>query len=164
MKVFPNSSRLSGRAPLRCDWEPFSSLLRELPTLTARQQDEVGRGYEPYNPDWDRYLAHERAGSLWVWTARTMSGVLAGYVIWLLTRGLHNVTTKFATADLIYLAPEWRVGNTGYKLLKSAVNAIEAAADPDLTNVEINVLYEDGRVGLLLERLGFRKIGVVYQR
>jgi len=158
-----SSPQPSGRAQLECKWERFTDIASELAVLSARQQAEIGEGYEPYNPDWNRYFAFERAGSCAVWAARSLSGTLVGYVIWLTVRGLHNVTTKFATADLIYLAPEWRGGLLGYKFLRSSIDAVKAL-EPDLVRVETNDLYAAGRVGILLKRLGFRRIGSVWQR
>ena len=75
----------SAPARLSCSWERFPEVASELRYLSARQQAEIGDGYEPYDPDWDRYFAFDRAGSAMVWTARTLSGVLVGYVIWLTT-------------------------------------------------------------------------------
>lgn len=147
---------------LKVGWERFSQVSNELQYLSSRQQAEVGKNFEPYDPDWDTYFAYDRAGSCAVWTARTIEGrALVGYIIWLTTRGLHCVSTIFASADLVYLAPEWREGMTGYKLLKSGVAAITPKVD--IVKVETNDLYENGRMGVLLKRLGFRRIGSVYQ-
>lgn len=123
----------------------------------------MGENYEPFNPDFDAYLAYERAGSCAVWTARTIdSNVLAGYIVWTTTRGLHSVDTIFANANLVYLAPEWREGLTGYKLLKSGIAAV--APRVNIIKIETNDLYEGGRMGVLLKRLGFRRVGSVYDR
>lgn len=133
--------------------------------LVGRQQAEVGGNYEPFSPDWDAYLAYERAGSAIVWTARTIEKqVLVGYVLWITMRGLHSVETTFANADLVYLVPEWREGRTGYNFLKSAVQAITLRGRPDIIRIETNDLYEDGRMGVLLERLKFKRIGSVYEQ
>ena len=150
---------------LRCQFERFAAIARELAVLSSRQHAEVGEGYEPYAPDWEQYFSLDRAGACAVWTARTIDmGGLAGYVIWVTTRGLHCVETIIAEAKLFYLAPEHREGMTGYKMLKSSIEAIKAAAKPDIIRVETNALYESGRVGGLLSRLGMQKIGEIYAR
>ena len=150
-----------GPVRLKVGWERLSDIAHELRYLAGRQQAEVGGNYLPYAPDWDTYLAYERAGSVIAWTARTIeSKTLVGYVIWLTTRGLHSVETIFASADLVYLAPEWREGMTGYKLIKSAVAAIRPKVN--IVKIETNDLYEGGRMGVLLKRLGFERIGSVY--
>ena len=154
----------SGRAQLECRWERFQDVANELLILSRLQQAEVGENYQPYNPDWSRYFAMDRAGSCGVWTARPLNhGALVGYIIWLTFRGLHCLDTIFASADLIYMSPEWRDGLRGYKFLKSGIAAV-AAQNPDIIHVETNLLYKQGGMGLLLQRLGFRKIGEVYER
>jgi hypothetical protein len=161
MESVKSSPQPSGRARLKVGWEKLSGIAHEMRYLAGRQQAEVGENYLPYAPDWDTYLAYERAGSCVAWTARTIeSRVLVGYVIWITTRGLHSVETIFASADLVYLAPEWREGLTGYKLLKSAIAAIQP--NVNIVKIETNDLYEDGRMGVLLKRLGFRRIGSVH--
>lgn len=151
----------SDRVRLKVGWERFSDILPEIRHLVARQHEEVGRDYLPFAPDWDRYFALERAGSLSIWTARTLeSGVLVGYVVWIFLRGLHSVESIFADADLVYLAPDYRDGMTGYKLVKSAVAAVKPRSN--IVRVETNDLYEGGRMGVLLKRLGFQRIGSVY--
>jgi hypothetical protein len=152
----------SGLGRLRCRWEPVSSVAREIEGLTRRQQAEVGEDYEPYDPDWEVYFAHERSGSCAVWTARTFTGTLVGYIVWLTTRGLHCANTIFAEADLIYLAPEWRDGLTGYKFVKTGIAAVKKQG-VDVVRIETNDLYEHGRMGVLLKRLGFRRIGSVWR-
>jgi hypothetical protein len=150
------------KVKLRVQWEKFSDVARELRYLSARQQAEVGENFEPYDPDWVSYFAFERAGDLAVWTARTVdSNILVGYIIWRTWRGLHCASTRFANADLVYLAPEWREGLTGYKLLKTGIAAVRPLVD--IVRVETNDLYEQGRMGVLLKRLGLRRIGSVYE-
>ena len=148
---------------LRCQWERVQNIADELLILTTRQHEE-SPDYQPYNPDWSRYFAMDRAGSCAVWTARTPANVLAGYMVWLTTRGLHCADKIFAVGDLAFLALEWRDGMRGYKFLKSGIDAIAAACHPDIIHIETNCLYKDGRMGMLLARLGFRKIGEVYER
>ena len=149
--------------PLVCKWESPSAIAHELRWLTARQQAEVGEDYESYDPDWGLYLAREQAGLCTVWTARTMSGVLVGYILWLLSKGRHCSTTGFAEADLFYLAPEWREGMTGWKFLKTGLAAVKKLPGVDIVRMETNVLYKDGRAGSILKRLGMRKVGEVYR-
>src|SRR5208283_3601360 len=121
-------------------------------------------GRVPLNCAWERYFAFDRAGALHVWTARTGSGVLSGYVVWLLLRGLHNKSTRFATADLFYLTPEWREGSRGYRFLRGAEAAVRKRFNPDLVRFETNCTYQEGRVRAIFERMGYPKIGEVFQR
>lgn len=145
-------------------WETFDQVRSEIVPMLEQQQAEVGADYEPYDPDWGRYEELDRIGSLAVWIARSEQTIV-GYVIWLILRGLHNVTTRFATADLIYLTPGWREGATGYVFVQDAIAAVEQRYRPNFVRIETNDLYENGRLGtILLQRLKFRRIGSVYQR
>ena len=65
-----------------------------------------------------------------------------------------------ASADVVYLSPDYREGMTGYKLIKSGVAAIRPKCN--IVKVETNDLYEGGRMGVLLKRLGFERIGSIY--
>ena len=101
----------------------------------------------------------DRAGTCAVWTARTLgAGVLAGYMIWIATRGLHSQQTVFADADPIYLAPEWRDGLTGYRFIKSGIAAVRELFRPTYIRIE-----EPGHLGVLMRRLGARPIGQVWR-
>src|SRR5215469_9823884 len=150
------------RLNLICRWERPSAIAHEILVLAKAQQAEVGEDYEPFDPNWDEWLRYERSGSLAVWTARTFNGVLVGYVLWLRTRGLNSASTVFAEARLIYLLPEWREGLTGYKMLKSAIEAVKTQG-VDLIRVETNALYENDRLSLLLKRLRFTRVGSVWR-
>ena len=151
-----------GKEPLSCSWEFPSAIAHEMRWLTRRQQDEVGKDYEPYAPAWDIYFSYERAGSCRIWTARTMSGVLVGYIVVLLVRGRHSVDHVFANLDLIYLAPEWREGSAGYRFLKAGVKALRNDPQIHIIRGETNELYMGGRLRLIFQRLGFRKMGEVW--
>ena len=97
------------------------------------------------------------------WTARPIGGKsLVGYVIWIVGPGLHCLDTIIAEAKLFYLAPEWRDGLTGYKFLKSAIEAIRLERNPNIIRMETNDLYEGGRVGALIRRLGGKQVGSVF--
>ena len=149
---------------LLCGWELFPDVAAEIEPLLLRQQAEVGEGYEPYDPDWGRYAELNRTGSLQVWAARAVNRQIVGYVVWLILRGLHNKATRFATADLVYLAPEWRAGMVGYWFLEDAIAAVTVKHRPALIRIETNDTYQRGRLGLVLSRMKFRRIGSVYQK
>lgn len=150
------------RVSLVCKWEQPSKIANEILVLAKQQQAEVGKDYEPFDPNWDAWLSYERAGSLTAWTARTMGGVLVGYILWVRSRGLNCASTIFAEARLIYLLPEWREGMTGYKFVKSAIEAMRLE-NVDLIRVETNALYANDRLGLILKRLKFTRVGSVWR-
>ena len=157
----------SGRARLNCRWEPFSLVVRELVPLLARQQEEVGKAYQDFDPDWGRYFEYERAGLLRIWTARDADGVLVGYFVGLLVHGLHAASTRHCYADLFWLAPEWRDGMLGLRFLRAAVEACRGLG-VQVLRWEVNDTFapdENGRsrVAKLLERIGFGQVGTVMQ-
>ncbi len=61
MKLDRLTPQHSGRVPLRCKWEQPSAIANEILVLAKQQQAEVGEDYEPFDPDWERWLAIERA-------------------------------------------------------------------------------------------------------
>jgi len=162
-KTLPSAQERPERVRLSCQFERPTAIAREIAALSKRHHAEGGTKYEPYSPDWERYHQLDRMGLLAAWTARPIGGhALAGYVIWIVSPGIHCTETLIADAKLFYLAPEWRDGLTGYKFLKSAIEAIRAAANPGIIRMETNDLYEGGRVGALIRRLGGKQVGSVF--
>lgn len=162
-----SSSLQLDRDQLKYQWEPFSSIARELFPLLKEQQEEVGRNYQDFDPDWNRYFEYERAGILHIWTVRNGCGALVGYFVCFVIHGLHAVNTKHCYADLFWLAPEWRDGFNGLRFLRSAA---EASRDlgAQVLRWETNDTFEPdasgrSRVARLLERIGFTQVGSVMQ-
>ncbi|MDE1868113.1 MAG: hypothetical protein KGI08_10455 [Thaumarchaeota archaeon] len=152
-----------GREQLNYKWERFGNVARELRPLVARYRCEIGRDYEPYNPDWNAYYLLDRNNSVGVWTARNLNGTLVGFILWVFNRSLHSTNTIFGLADLIYLAPEWRVGLLGYGFIKSGKD--EASKFCNIIQIETNFLYKNSKgrsFGILLKRLGMRQRGEVW--
>jgi hypothetical protein len=152
----------SGRVQLRCDWERPSVCAKEVLSLAERWRAEIGS--EPFDPDWGRLFAMERASQCAVWTARTLTGPLVGYMVCTFTRGLF-INRQFARIQAGYLAPEWR---PGLRYIKSTLDAIKRLGDFTI-EWETNDHFEpdaDGRsrLALLLQRLGFEQVGTVMSR
>ena len=128
-------------------------------------------GEQPFDPDWDRLFAMERASQCAVWTARTTKlydplerGPLVGYMVCTFTRGLF-INRQFARIQAGYLAPEWR---PGLRYIKSTLDAIDRLGQFAI-EWETNDHFEpdaDGRsrLALLLQRLGFEQVGTVMKR
>ena len=166
----PSSPRPS--APARpdkvCGWEPFSLVVDELWPLLKRHYHELG-AYEaaPLDPDWDRYFEYERCGILRIWTMRS-EGVLIGYVVCQVVHGLHSRNTKYCFGDLFWLAPEWRDGLSGMRMLRGVLKALKDMG-VHIVRWETNDTFEPdatgrSRVAALLSRLGFKPIGTVLQK
>lgn len=69
----------------------------------AAYQDKIG-----LDPDYDRYLALERADAIRCYTIRE-EGRIIGYWVFFLTPHLHYKSDKFAINDIVYVEPEWRL-------------------------------------------------------
>ena len=134
--------------------------------LSRRWQAELGE--EPFEPDWDRIFAMERAGAAMIWTARSLQGALVGYMFVTFTNGIFFSSTRFARILAGYLAPEWRAGTTGLRYIRSTLDAIDQLGAFRI-EWETNDRFEPddsgrSRLAGLLKRLGFEQVGTVMRR
>lgn len=165
----PSNRPSSGHARLRCKWESLGRIHRELAPLILAQNDEAPIPGQDCDPDWERYFEYERVGILRIWTARdAATGLLVGYVVAMVTHGLHASSTRFAHVTILWLAPEWRNGLLGLRFLRSFVDAT-AALGVRIVRIETNDAFEpdahgQSMVGKVLRRLGFARISTVYQK
>ena len=150
---------------LSCAWERPSAIAHEVTPLTNRWAAELG--VARFEPDWDRVFALERAGTLAVWSARTLDRVLVGYAVCNWTRGLW-LNQSFCRIDPFYLTPEWR-GPIGVRYVKSLIVAIGRLTPGCTVEWETNDDFQPdehgrSRLAKLLERLNFRQVGTTFQR
>ena len=68
-------------------------------------------------PDWRRYYSMIENGSM-VAFGITKDKQLVGYSVFFLSQHLHYENNTFANNDVLFLAPEQRVGMTGIKFIK----------------------------------------------
>ena len=138
--------------------ERFIDIMAELPPLFVAHDHEVHTEKEalPLNPHWAGYLTSEQRGSLHIVTARD-NGKLVGYVF-LFVNLSFQISRLIAITDLIYLAPEYRRGFEGVKMLKKAK---EMARSLDAVKL---YLIAHGSEGLerVFSRLGASKAETVY--
>lgn len=165
----PSSSPQSGRARLKCQWEPFSAIASEALPLLRRQDAEIGVHTDaiPLDPAWDRYFEYERCGILKIWTARH-GDTMVGFVNCFLTTSLLCQSVLHGYAEHFYLAPEWRSGWTGRNMLRSCRKAMEALG-AKVTRFHTNDTYEPdehgrSRVGALLRADGYEPIVTIWER
>jgi GNAT superfamily N-acetyltransferase len=109
-------------------WEKLSDLIRDpaVKALIAEHFEEIAEDKNdcPLDVQWDHYLSTEAKGILRVWAARADGG-LAGYVCWFVDR--HPCYRAiYAWASPFYLAPEYRTGWNGVKLLTGAEKDLKA--------------------------------------
>lgn len=68
-------------------------------------------------PDWDRYNQLNNDGKLVIIIAYD-GDVIAGYSVFFLNEHIHYKNNIIANNDVLFLAPEYRLGMTGIKLIK----------------------------------------------
>lgn len=112
-----------------------------IPMLIAHY-DEIAtdKHVKPYDPDLEKYQELEKAGFLRIYTARYFDptitpwqpGVLVGYFVSIVMRGLHYQQTVMAMNDIMYIDPAYRGGTAGYRLIKGACE--------DLKNLGADIL------------------------
>ena len=123
---------------------------------------------QPFEPDWNRYFEYERAGILKIWTVRSPSGLLVGAAAVLIVHGLRSASTLFSFGDLFWLAPEWRGGLLGLRMLRSVEQAV-AKLGVSVVRWETDDRFApdaDGRSRVIgvLKRLGYEPIGTIMQK
>lgn len=106
--------------------EVLAQVRNDILPLIERHYQEIAqfKDFQKLDPDWDDYEAIERAGKLWVLTARDR-GMLIGYIVMVIGRSRHYRTLLMASEDIHYLLPEYRKGLTGYRLIAKTVAAMK---------------------------------------
>lgn len=137
---------------LDIDRERFSDVMPELPELFVQHYYELApdRDFSPLAPNWDKYLALEKAGTLHTLTVRS-EGKLVGYAFLMCAYGLHFCSTPMAWVDVMYLKPECRKGFAGVNIIKSIVHLARALGVKRLYIV--TKAYHD--LGKVFSRMGF---------
>lgn len=141
--------------------EPFCALRSELEPLFRCHWEEVALNQDtvPLDPDWATYAELERRG-LYSFTTARGDGFLVGYVGFIISRALHYRTLLCAEPDLLWLAPEERLGSAGFRLLKAAEAAVIALGVKRIGGR--CKLHKD--LGMLFDRAGYRPIERSYAK
>jgi len=149
-------------------WEPLRVLLREpnVNDLLLEHWHELGvhKAEMPLDPDYDLMLNAEDAGLFKVWTARDDS-LLIGYVAFWIRPHVHYKSVQTAIEDLFLLTASHRKGLTGYKLWKSALEALkEHGVKRVVTHSKVHFAEERGGLARFFQRLGFIQMDQLYSR
>lgn len=104
--------------------EKLDSCLEEVKPLLKEHYREIHAYPDkiPFNPDYDSYHKLESIGALHITTARD-NNKLIGYCVAIILPNLHYRDHLYANNDVIYLDPEYRGGDTGYKMMRYAEQA-----------------------------------------
>lgn len=150
--------RLPGNVTTHLQRERAHDLVAEIAPLLAQHHAEVAAFDLKLEPNIPAYCAMEDAGGLRCFTLRE-GGLLIGYVVHFVVPNPHYVSSKQATADTIFVSPEYRDRGRGLALLRYA--------DEQLAQEGVQVVYQHTSMardfGPVLTRfLGYRPIATVY--
>jgi len=139
--------------------ESLAKVRREIEPLLEEHWKEIALNKEKIklNPDWRAYADLDSIHALRIYTARK-DGKLMGYFVVIVSKSLHYRDHLFANNDIIFLTKPARKGLTGVKLIKFALDSLEAEG---VTKVHINTKAHQP-FDAILERLGFEEIERVY--
>lgn len=141
--------------------EPFSANIEELKKVIPLHYEELALNQDkvPLAPQWDIYLAREKAGELLLVSLRD-SGRLAGYFIGFIAPGLHYETCLTCIMDIFYVKPDER-GQAGGKILFDFV-------EKELRRRKVNRMFVGSKCHMdaswLFERLGYERCEVTYTK
>ena len=143
--------------------EKFSAFRDEAIPLFERHHREIAIDQDEieYAPDWPQYDAMEKAGMLHCLTVRDAAehgkgpGKIVGYFIALLWRHPHySRAGLMALTDVYYLAPEFRKGGTGAKMLIALEHSLKAVGV--IKGYLSCKIHDDNDHQQLFEHLGWR--------
>jgi len=139
--------------------ESLAKVRREIEPLLEEHWKEIALNKDKIklNPDWRAYADLDSIHALRIYTARK-DGKLMGYFVVIVSKSLHYRDHLFANNDIIFLTKPARKGLTGVKLIKFALDSLEAEG---VTKVHINTKAHQP-FDAILERLGFEEIERVY--
>ena len=141
--------------------ENLAKVRREIEPLLAKHYEEIALNKDiiKLNPDWRAYAELDRINALRIYTARK-EGKLMGYFVILVSRSLHYKDHLFANNDIVFLRKSARRGLTGLKLVKFAVESLQAEG---VTKLHVNTKTHQP-FDPIMERLGFEEIETVFSK
>jgi GNAT superfamily N-acetyltransferase len=141
--------------------EKLRDVKDEVEPLLMRHWHEIALNKDtvPLDPDWDGYFAAEDAGIICAITARD-EGTLVGYMNFVLSRNLHYRSLFVADGDIFWLAPEYRKGMTGLRMIRFAEDLLKTLGVNKIVN-KVKLHFD---IGVLFERLGYAPIERIYAK
>jgi hypothetical protein len=139
--------------------EPYHVAQPDIEKLLPEHWEEIALDKDAIklDPDWANYAWLAKSGMLHIVTARD-GGELVGYHISIIRPHAHYKTSLTCFSDIMYLKPSYRVGMTGYKLIKFFRDSVKARG--------VQKIYMMTKLSLDLDpilcRLGFKAIERVY--
>lgn len=142
--------------------ELLSECWSEIIPLCERHKDEIAHYKDiGLKVDFDAYERMEAAGKLRLYAVRSLpSWELIGYEVVMVGPNIHYADSIQAKVDVLYLAPEYRRGRLGMRLIDYA--------DAMLKTEGVQVIYQHVKhsfnFGPMLMRLGYEPIEQIYGR
>lgn len=133
--------------------------------LLERHYKEISAFQDiPLEPDFEKYVAMERAGTLRCFVARGFNEqnelCLLGYSVYFVNINIHYSSSKQAVQDVLYMEQSKRGLGAGKGLI--------AYCDEELRKEGVQVVYHHVKTkfnfGPLLESLGYKHIENIYGR
>lgn len=161
----PKPLPLSGHARLNFAFERFGNIDKELPPLFRRHWEEIAHDREtiPLDPDWASYYDLDARGRLHILAARNAFGQLVGYVFNLVGGHLHYVSTTYAHTEMFWLAPMYRQGWEPVRMFLVNMAGLKERGAV-VSTIGFKLEFQQGRVGKLLARLGYRPVDIVCKK
>ena len=135
-------------------WPDMQPLLaRHFAELMPEAADHIA-------PNRALYDRMESVGALYLYTMRTSDGALVGYVAFCVGPDTHRVHRLCASQIVLYLAPQYRRGMQGVRLIRYADQQLAAAGVDAVTHY----VKPARDYSAILRRLGYREKSTSYIR
>lgn len=143
--------------------EPWVTFRAEAQSLFRSHWEEIGvhRDIMPLDPDYDRYNELDRQGALLVVTARS-GEKMVGYIMYLFSKSLHYKGWMNGHVDIVYVAPEYRRGGAGLKLMQIGDHTARLHFNGKLAIT--HHVKPDHDFSRLLTRMGYGVLETLYMR
>lgn len=151
--------------------EKLYDFLPEVVAMSHAHWEEVAadKNAVPLDIDWQRYLELDANGTLLCIVARD-EGKFAGYYTYLVHKPLRYKSSIFAECDVFYLAPDYRKGTAGMRLIRESEKFLKAYVGGPVRVITRTKLKRSGieeakqDLGPVFERLGYKPIERVYTK
>jgi len=140
--------------------EQFSdALYSELRPIITEQYEKICHfKHAPLNPNLAVYKKSDEAGYLRFYTARNDEGELCGYATFFVIGNLHQMDSKRASHDSIYVLKSKR--GFGHQFIRWMDEQLKAEGI-DVVFHSVNALHDFSHI---LKRLGYEKVETIYSR
>jgi GNAT superfamily N-acetyltransferase len=128
--------------------------------LFERHWQEIAHWHDiPLVPDTEAYERAEAAGMLRIYTVRGTDGSLYGYAMFFVRHNVHYATSLQAVQDVVFIAPEFRLGTLGMRLLRFADDQLRADG---VQAVHHHQKLAHPALGKVLERQGYEAVETIW--